>query len=151
MYVSKVIQVNKCTRLDNADTIVNMSEIEFWDDQCLNEQSYFYYYCYHFTMQKFNLIFIKISAKFCIPNWIQNSQIFLLLKLFAPLLCPFRHFDKKNMLTRRKESDTYLVTVSRHRWTWQIAMKVDKMWQVSLSFLLVDIFFIILSLQVFLL
>ena len=32
----------------------------------------------------------------------------------------------KNML-RRKESNTYLATVSRHRWSPQIAMKVDKM------------------------
>ena len=31
------------------------------------------------------------------------------------------------MLTRRKESDTYLATVSRHRWSAKIAMKVDKM------------------------
>ena len=31
------------------------------------------------------------------------------------------------MLTRRKENDTYLATVSRHRWSPQIAMKVDKM------------------------
>ena len=30
------------------------------------------------------------------------------------------------MLTRRKESDPYLATVSRHRWSVQIAMKVDK-------------------------
>ena len=30
------------------------------------------------------------------------------------------------MLTRRKESDTYLATVSRHRRSPQIAMKVDK-------------------------
>ena len=32
----------------------------------------------------------------------------------------------KNMLTRRKESDTYLATVSRHRWSRQIPMKIDK-------------------------
>ena len=32
----------------------------------------------------------------------------------------------KNVLTRRKESDTYLATVSRHPWSPQIAMKVDK-------------------------
>ena len=32
------------------------------------------------------------------------------------------------MLTRRKESDTYLATVSRHRWSTQIAMKVDKVY-----------------------
>ena len=32
----------------------------------------------------------------------------------------------KNMLTRRKESVTYLATVSRHRWSRQIAMKIDK-------------------------
>ena len=30
------------------------------------------------------------------------------------------------MLTRGKESETYLATVSRHRWSPQIAMKVDK-------------------------
>ena len=30
------------------------------------------------------------------------------------------------MLTRRKESDTYLATISRHRWSLQITMKVDK-------------------------
>ena len=30
------------------------------------------------------------------------------------------------MLTRRKESDTYLATVSRHSRSPQIAMKVDK-------------------------
>ena len=32
----------------------------------------------------------------------------------------------KNVLTRRKESDAYLATVSRHCWSPQIAMKVDK-------------------------
>ena len=32
----------------------------------------------------------------------------------------------KNVLTRRKGSDTYLAAVSRHRWSTQIAMKVDK-------------------------
>ena len=31
-----------------------------------------------------------------------------------------------NMLTRRKESDTYLATVSRHHWSQQITMKIDK-------------------------
>ena len=30
----------------------------------------------------------------------------------------------KNMLTRRKESDTYLATVSRHCWSRQITMKI---------------------------
>jgi len=33
---------------------------------------------------------------------------------------------KKKMLTRRKESDTYLVTVSRHCWSRQIMIKIDK-------------------------
>jgi hypothetical protein len=33
----------------------------------------------------------------------------------------------KNILIRRKESDTYLATVSRHHWRLKIAMKVDKM------------------------
>jgi hypothetical protein len=30
------------------------------------------------------------------------------------------------MLTRRKESDAYLAIVSRHHWSPQIAMKMDK-------------------------
>ena len=34
---------------------------------------------------------------------------------------------KKNKLIRRKESDTYLTTVSRHCWSLQVTMKVDKM------------------------
>ena len=38
----------------------------------------------------------------------------------------FTQYMIKNMLTRRKESDTYLATVSRHRWRSQIAMKVNK-------------------------
>ena len=33
----------------------------------------------------------------------------------------------KNILIRRKESDTCLATVSRHRWGLQVTMKVDKM------------------------
>ena len=32
----------------------------------------------------------------------------------------------KNLLTRRKESDTYLDTVSRYHWSRQITMKIDK-------------------------
>ena len=31
----------------------------------------------------------------------------------------------KNMLTRRRESDTYLTTVNGHRWSRQITMKID--------------------------
>ena len=34
----------------------------------------------------------------------------------------------KNMLTRRKESDIYLATDSRHHWSRQIMMKIDKFW-----------------------
>ena len=32
----------------------------------------------------------------------------------------------QNMLTRRKESDNYLATVSRHRWSRPITLKIDK-------------------------
>ena len=39
----------------------------------------------------------------------------------------------KNMLTRRKESDTYLATVSRHRWSRQIMMKMKRLTQSSSS------------------
>ena len=37
------------------------------------------------------------------------------------------------MLTRRKESDTYLATISIHRWSLQIAMKVDKVCSFQLA------------------
>ena len=33
----------------------------------------------------------------------------------------------KNILIRRKESDIYLTTLRRHRWSLQVTMKVDKM------------------------
>jgi hypothetical protein len=39
----------------------------------------------------------------------------------------------KNMLRRRKESDTYLAAVCRHRWNRQITMKTDKILQSSTS------------------
>ena len=32
----------------------------------------------------------------------------------------------KNILTRRKESDTYLATVSRHRWIPKMMLKIDE-------------------------
>ena len=35
--------------------------------------------------------------------------------------------NDKNMLTRWKESDTYVAKVSRHRWSRQIMMKIDKL------------------------
>jgi hypothetical protein len=38
----------------------------------------------------------------------------------------FWESDIVNMLKRWKESDTYLATESRQRWSQQIAMKVDK-------------------------
>ena len=37
------------------------------------------------------------------------------------------------MLKRRKESDTYLTTAYRHRWSRQITMKVDKLLELSAS------------------
>ena len=39
----------------------------------------------------------------------------------------------KNILIRRKESDTYLANVSRHRWSTQIRMKNDEILQLSTS------------------
>ena len=39
----------------------------------------------------------------------------------------------KTMLKRRKESDTYLATVHRHRWSRQIMIKTDKILELSAS------------------
>jgi len=39
----------------------------------------------------------------------------------------------KSMLKRRKESDIYLTTVCRHRWSKQITMEVDKLLELSVS------------------
>ena len=40
---------------------------------------------------------------------------------------PLTPLKIKNILIRRKESDIYLATVSRHRSSMQVAMKIDKM------------------------
>ena len=40
---------------------------------------------------------------------------------------------KKNMLKRRKESNTYLATIRRHCWNRQIMMKIDKILELSIS------------------
>ena len=37
------------------------------------------------------------------------------------------------MLKRRKESDTYLATIRRHRWSRQITMKIDKILELLAS------------------
>ena len=37
------------------------------------------------------------------------------------------------MLKRRKESNTYLATIRRHRWSRQITMKIDKILELSAS------------------
>ena len=55
-------------------------------------------------------------------------------------LCPFiykrPYFNSiKNMLIRRKESDTYLATIRRHRWSRQITMKINKILELSANFL----------------
>jgi hypothetical protein len=39
----------------------------------------------------------------------------------------------KNILIRRKESDTFLATVSRHRWGSKITMKNDEILYLSAS------------------
>ena len=43
------------------------------------------------------------------------------------VFCMFTFFSViQNILIRRKKSDTYLATVSRHHWSLQVTMKVDK-------------------------
>jgi hypothetical protein len=39
----------------------------------------------------------------------------------------------KNMLKRRKESDTYLATSRGHRWSAQMMMKKDNLLELSAS------------------
>ena len=53
-----------------------------------------------------------------------SSFLFLFLSYLH--FCAFLFQVIKNILTRRQESDAYLATVSRHPWSLQIAMKVDK-------------------------
>ena len=38
------------------------------------------------------------------------------------------------MLKRRKESDTYLATIGRHRWSAQMRMKKDSLLELSAMF-----------------
>ena len=46
----------------------------------------------------------------------------------------------KNILIRRKESDTYLATVSRNRWSSWITMKKDEILLLSASTAAEDLF-----------
>ena len=39
----------------------------------------------------------------------------------------------KNMLKKLKESDTYLTTFRRHRWSAQMMMKKDNLLELSVS------------------
>ena len=39
----------------------------------------------------------------------------------------------KNMLKRKKENDTYLATFRRHRWSAQMTMKKDNLFELSAS------------------
>ena len=50
----------------------------------------------------------------------------------------------KNMFTRRKESETYLATVSRYRWSRQIMMKATVLVE---SYNILSIFIMIYLLQ----
>ena len=45
----------------------------------------------------------------------------------------FHTVSTKNMLIWSQESDTYLTTVCRHRWSRQSTMKVDKLLELSAS------------------
>ena len=66
------------------------------------------------------------------PNFHSIVLFFVTLKLWS---CKFYQYKRKtwksrmikNMLKRRKESNTYLATVSRHRRSRQITMKIDKL------------------------
>ena len=53
----------------------------------------------------------------CHGGMIANEHI-RIDSIFNDKLKTFRYLMIKNILTRRKVSDTYLVTVSRHRWSW---------------------------------
>jgi hypothetical protein len=57
----------------------------------------------------------------------QNQIIFNFFNgTFNKILNNNDNIDNKNMLRRSKESDTYLATVRRHRWSRQIMMKIDQ-------------------------
>ena len=68
---------------------------------------------------KLNWNVSKITDVFLNQNRVKTSVI---VETFQLIFCVFI----KNMLKRRKESDTYLTTDSRHRQSPQIAMKVNK-------------------------
>ena len=63
------------------------------------------------------LVFIVCSVMFSILIRQMRSKVLFLIK---------------NVLKRRKKSDTYLATVCRHRWSRQITMKIDNILQVFL-------------------
>jgi hypothetical protein len=54
-----------------------------------------------------------------------NKCTVILVVVISQIL--YNKIQMKNMLTRRKESDTYLATVRRHRWSKQITTKIDNL------------------------
>ena len=59
----------------------------------------------------------------------ENPQIKELGDLYRDpdIIAVIKNRRLKNILTKRKESDTYLATVGRHRWSPYIKMKIDEM------------------------
>ena len=73
--------------------------------------------------------FCKAEISYHAPFFLNMSTIFLKASsLFIGMSHPYlySYFLIKNILIRRKESDTYLATVSRHRWNSWITMKKDE-------------------------
>ena len=64
-------------------------------------------------------------------NQITNMESITSIQLHYKICSVSQKIMIKIMLKWRKESNTYLTTVCRHRWSTQITMKVDKLLQLS--------------------
>ena len=101
-----------------------------WNSQC----EFIMHFCF-FRPQSFDsfAVHFVVDSYVVVPCY-QNHPDHTVTVLYISL-CAASHYQYKrknweskmikNMLTRMEESDTYLGTVSRHRWNRQITMKVD--------------------------
>ena len=72
------------------------------------------------------VIFCSALAYFLYPENDDQESPFVLTGKIRLLWVTVKLWMIKNMLKRRKESDTYLATFRRHHWSAQMTMKRDE-------------------------
>ena len=94
----------------------------FWIQFCNKGLVLFHYSDNIFVIKK-----LQIHEQLAYSEWLVNS------KLYQYKRKTWKGEMIKNILKRRKESDTYRATGCRHHWNRQITMKIDQILELSAS------------------